>query len=103
MVVFDVASLCSRNAPYIQGLYERLDSEGVKVVALTRLTKSATEDKVRQYIEESELSLPIGKEDGTLAECQCVGYSGIRRRSKWRRVARSSSLTDDLVGQLMQD
>ena len=38
------------------------------MVALTRLTKSSTEERVRDFILEHELTIPMGKENGQLAE-----------------------------------
>jgi thiol-disulfide isomerase/thioredoxin len=59
---------CRREVPKLQSIADSLGAEGLKVVSLTRLTKSSTEESVRALLEEHEVSYPVAKEDGQLAE-----------------------------------
>jgi len=66
---------CQREVPKMEALYESLKDQGLQVVGITRITKSATEEKVRGFIEEHKIEYPIAKEDGSVA--QFFNVSGI--------------------------
>jgi thiol-disulfide isomerase/thioredoxin len=59
---------CVREMPKLEANYSVWRSRGLNVVALTRVTKSSTDDKVLSFIAEHHLSYPVGKDDGTLSE-----------------------------------
>lgn len=60
---------CQREVPKLEAYYRELGPRGLDVVALTRLTKSATLEKAEAFIEEKELSFPVAVEqDGSMTE-----------------------------------
>ena len=48
-------------------LYHNLRDQGFQLVGLTKINKSATPEKVRQFIAEEGIDYPIAKEDGSLS------------------------------------
>ena len=52
---------CQDHMPTLNETHEKLQDQGLKVVGLTRVSKSATEDQVTTFIEENELKYPIAK------------------------------------------
>jgi thiol-disulfide isomerase/thioredoxin len=66
---------CQREVPKAQALYDSLKGDGLQVVALTRITKSATEEKVTTFIDENKVGYPCAKENGTIS--QYFNVSGI--------------------------
>ncbi len=58
---------CRREVPKLKDTYEKYHGKGLGVVGLTRITKSATPEKVRDFIKEQEIPYPIAKENGELA------------------------------------
>ncbi|MES2644290.1 MAG: TlpA disulfide reductase family protein [Myxococcota bacterium] len=67
---------CKKELPKLaeeEGKYKEM---GVQVVGITKVTKSATDEKVEEFIKESKAKFPIGKEkDGSLSKAYSV--SGI--------------------------
>jgi len=55
---------CRREVPKMEQLYSDYKSKGLQLVGLTKITKSATEEKVEEFIEEQKVSYPMAKEDG---------------------------------------
>ena len=67
---------CRREVPKVQATWEKYGDKGLNLVALTKLTKSSTAEKVDAFIEENNLTYPIAKEkDGSLS--QRFGVRGI--------------------------
>jgi len=66
---------CQREVPKMQELYSALKDKGLQIVGLTRITKSATEEKVLGFIDEHKITYPIAKENGSVA--QFFNVSGI--------------------------
>jgi thiol-disulfide isomerase/thioredoxin len=66
---------CQREVPKMQAFYDELKDEGLQVVGLTRITKSATEEKVTTFIEENDVKYPLAKESGAIS--QYFNVSGI--------------------------
>ena len=66
---------CQREVPKAQAIYNSLKDDGLQVVALTRITKSSTEEKVTAFISEKEVGYPCAKENGTIS--QYFNVSGI--------------------------
>jgi len=58
---------CQKEVPVLEKTYEDLHPQGLQVVGLTKLTKSATEDKVRDFLKEKGVTYPIAKESGDLS------------------------------------
>ena len=58
---------CRREMPSLQENYTMFSSRGVEVVGLTKLTRSSTEEAVRDFIVEHGLAYPIVKEGGEIS------------------------------------
>ena len=65
---------CRREMPELQETFERYQGR-MSVLGLTKVTRSSTDDKVREFVAEHELSYPVAKEDGSMSEYYAV--SGI--------------------------
>ncbi len=59
---------CRDEVPKLQAIYDRYRSRGLQVVGVTRLTRTATDETVRSFIGEHNVSYPMAKESGALAE-----------------------------------
>jgi thiol-disulfide isomerase/thioredoxin len=59
---------CRREVPELKATYEKLHGKGLNVVGLTKITRSATEETVVEFIKENEVNYPTAKEDGTLSK-----------------------------------
>lgn len=55
---------CRREVPKLQETYNSFRSKGLNMVALTKVTKSSTDEKVAEFIAENNLTYPIAKERG---------------------------------------
>jgi thiol-disulfide isomerase/thioredoxin len=67
---------CKKELPKLAEEEGKLKEKGVQVVAMTKVTKSATDEKVEEFIKESKARFPIGKEkDGSMSKAFAV--SGI--------------------------
>ena len=66
---------CQREVPKLQALYDSLKGDGLQLVGLTKINKSATEEKVAEFIKTKSLSYPIAKENGSAT--QYFGVSGV--------------------------
>ena len=59
---------CKREVPKVEELYKNYKDQGLQVVGLTKITRSATEEKVTQFISDKALSYPMAKEkDGSMS------------------------------------
>ncbi|MCO4745675.1 MAG: TlpA family protein disulfide reductase [Proteobacteria bacterium] len=59
---------CRREVPNVQATFDKYNSKGLNVIALTKITKSSTPEKVSEFIGENNLSYPIAKEkDGSMS------------------------------------
>ncbi|MBW1877504.1 MAG: redoxin domain-containing protein [Deltaproteobacteria bacterium] len=58
---------CRREVPALQATWEKYGGQGLNMVAVTKITKSATEEKVVAFIDENSLTYPMAKEDGSLS------------------------------------
>jgi thiol-disulfide isomerase/thioredoxin len=59
---------CRSEVPKMQAIYDRYRDTGLQVVGVTRLTRTATEETVESFLDEHQVSYPIAKESGALAE-----------------------------------
>ena len=66
---------CQREVPKLQALYDSLRGDGLQIVGLTKVNKSATDEKVADFIKQKSLSYPIAKENGSAT--QHFGVSGV--------------------------
>ncbi len=58
---------CRREVPKLQQTYERFRERGLRVLGLTRVTRSATDEKVAQFCQQHNLSFPVAKESGEMS------------------------------------
>jgi peroxiredoxin len=59
---------CQVEVPRVQELYAALKEAGVEVVALTKVSGEATDEKVRAFIKKHGIQYTVAKEDGTISE-----------------------------------
>jgi len=58
---------CRNEMPELQQIHDDWEGKGLKLMALTRVTRNETRDGVAQFVSEGGFSFPIAKEDGQLA------------------------------------
>ena len=58
---------CRKEMPELQALHDSWERKGLKLLALTRVTRNETTEDVAQYVSEEGLDFPIAKENGQLA------------------------------------
>ena len=66
---------CRREVPELKATYESFKGKGLDVVGLTKITRSATEEKVLEFMKEQTVSYPTAKENGDLSKA--FNVSGI--------------------------
>lgn len=59
---------CRREAPKMQALYDKMKDRGLQVVGMTRLSRSATEEKVMSFLEEQQISYPVALVDAPVSQ-----------------------------------
>lgn len=59
---------CRREVPAIEATFTKYKDDGLNVVGVTKITKTATEEEVLAFIKENNLSYPMAKETGALSE-----------------------------------
>ena len=96
-----------REIPRLEKLYESYEDRGFQMIGLVRLTESATEAKLYDYIEENQLTFPIAKEDGEATRhfnpWGGVPATTILKDGKmiWR--AHPNQLTEEMLASLIGD
>jgi thiol-disulfide isomerase/thioredoxin len=58
---------CRRALPSLQNVYDQYRSKGLNVVGVTKLSRSSTEQAVRDFITENKIGYAMGKENGALS------------------------------------
>lgn len=66
---------CRKEVPAMKETYDKFHGKGLQIAGFTRITRSATEEKVLEFIKEESINYPIAKENGKLADE--FGVSGI--------------------------
>ncbi len=64
---------CRNHMPELVKTYDNWHGKGLNVAAFTRITKSATEEKVKEFMGENKMQYPVAKENGKLATLFGVG------------------------------
>ena len=59
---------CKGEVPKLQKLYEGYRDQGLQVLGLTKITRTATEDAVTSFLADSAVEYPVAKETGELSE-----------------------------------
>lgn len=92
---------CQREVPRLTALYERFKAQGLRVIGLTKVSKSASDETVAQFIEERSVAYPIAKERGgslsTLFNVSGVPAAAVVKDGKvvWR--GHPARLSDQLL------
>ncbi|MBN2798558.1 MAG: TlpA family protein disulfide reductase [Deltaproteobacteria bacterium] len=96
---------CRKEVPEIQNTYTKYKDQGLNVIGLTRVTKSATDEKVMELINENHITYPIAKETGEMAPH--FGVRGIPAAAMvkdgkvvWR--GHPARLTDEMIAGWLQ-
>jgi thioredoxin-like negative regulator of GroEL len=58
---------CRREVPKMQGTWDKYQGK-MQMVGLTKITRSATEEKVTEFIAENKVTYPTAKENGDLSK-----------------------------------
>ncbi len=98
---------CKREVPKLPELAGKWKGKGVQVVALTKVTKSSTDEIVETFIKDNKLeSIPVGKEkEGSMSSAYAVTgipAAAVVKGGKviWR--GHPAQLTDDVLGKLTE-
>ena len=51
--------------PWLEQVHQRFKGDNLSIVGLTRVNRSATDEKVRRFIRENDITYPILKENGS--------------------------------------
>jgi thiol-disulfide isomerase/thioredoxin len=63
---------CKREVPKLEATYQKYKGQGLNLVGLTKVTKSATDETVEAFIQENKLTYPVAKETGKSSEDYAV-------------------------------
>ncbi len=66
---------CQREVPKMQKIHDDYAAKGLQVVGLTKITRSATEEKVLKFMADRKVTYPVAKETGGIS--QYFNVSGI--------------------------
>lgn len=95
---------CKREVPKMEQTWEKFGPKGLNLLACTKVTKSATDDKVATFVQAHNLTFPVFKEDGQLS--QYFNVSGIPAAAVvkdgkivWR--GHPANLSDQLIESLL--
>ena len=96
---------CRREVPELKETHANFKSKGLQVVGLTRITRSATEEKVTEFINEEDVTYPTAKEDGKIAEhfnVSGIPAAAIVKDGKiiWR--GHPARLNEDMLNEFIQ-
>lgn len=58
---------CIEEVPKLEATYEKYNGKGLNVVALTKVTRTSSDEKVNEFIKEHKLTFPVGKEAGDMS------------------------------------
>lgn len=91
---------CKREVPKLSATAAKFGDKGLKVVGLTKQTRNITDEQVTDFIDQNEVSYPVGKEDGTISahyNVRGVPAAAVVKDGKvvWR--GHPGRLTDDMI------
>lgn len=96
---------CKREVPKLQATYTKYHDQGLNLVGVTKVTRSATDEKVQAFIDENDLTYPVAKEKGdnlsTYFGVRGVPAAAIVKEGKvvWR--GHPGRLTDAMIEKLL--
>jgi thiol-disulfide isomerase/thioredoxin len=98
---------CQREVPKLEGTYEKFKPQGLNVIALTKVTRTSSDEKVDEFIKTNSLSFPVAKEDAQGSMSQRFGVQGIpaaavikNGKVVWR--GHPARLTDEMLTNWLQ-
>jgi len=56
---------CRRELPELNQTWEEYRGQGLQVIGLTKVSRSSTDSKVQEFIDDNDIGFPIAKEDGS--------------------------------------
>lgn len=68
---------CKNEVPELQKTWTDYEGKGLKMVGLTKVTKSATDEKIGEFIAEKGVTYPMAKEGDNGAASKAFNVSGI--------------------------
>jgi thiol-disulfide isomerase/thioredoxin len=91
---------CKREVPKLEETYAKYKGKGFQVVGLTKVTKSATDEKVQEFMTESKVDYPIAKETGEMSDyfaVRGIPAAAVVKDGKvvWR--GHPARLTDEMI------
>lgn len=92
---------CRREVPKVQETFDKYNSQGLNLVALTKVTKSSTDEKVAEFAKENNLTYPIAKEkEGSMSNrfgVRGIPAAAVVKDGKvvWR--GHPARLTDEMI------
>lgn len=92
---------CQREVPKLEEAHNKYKAEGLNVIALTKVSRSSTDEKVAEFIKEHKISYPVGKEkDGSMSEklaVQGIPAAAVVKDGKvvWR--GHPARIDDDMI------
>lgn len=96
---------CKKEIPELAAKEAEYKAKGIQIVSLTKVTKSATDDKVMEFLKENKVKFPVGKEKD-MSMSTAFNVSGIPAAALvkdgkvvWR--GHPSRLTPELLDKLM--
>jgi thiol-disulfide isomerase/thioredoxin len=91
---------CKREVPKLKDTHTKFKGDGLQVIGLTKVNRSATDEKVTAFIEEQGIDYAIAKENGDMT--QHFNVSGVPAAAMvkdgkivWR--GHPARLTDDMI------
>jgi hypothetical protein len=51
--------------PWLESVYQRYKDDNLNVIGLTTVSRSATDERVRAFIDDNDITYPILKENGS--------------------------------------
>lgn len=98
---------CKEEVPKLPAMLEKYKSKGLGIIALTKVTKSATDETVEKFIADNKLNFPVGKEMENGSMSQAFSVSGIPAAALvkdgkviWR--GHPARLTDDVMSKMLE-
>jgi len=93
---------CQHEVPKLEDTWTKYQGKGLNIIALTKVTRTSSDDKVDQFIKDNNLTFPVAKEDSQGSMSQRFGVQGIpaaavikNGKVVWR--GHPARLNDDLI------